>query len=457
MMMPPNEMMTPKMRRKTEHEEKIKTIFHNALHGEIWVSINEIYPIDGTLDELETSTAVAKLTILTEAMVEYDESFFLEETLHKPKGYRPYFYNYIVYMDANSQMSDYSRLTQMGDSWYLASFDRQNNSDWFEYRGETQICASPVQMKKKRIYLSRKLLDEKTKEKISRLYDVNIPKGCSDTIITQKLKNLLGKVCFAKARIYKIGNGNLINICSDTGFNIMYDIGYPSKIKSYNARYAYTGAILSFKAIHPNAVLLSHWDDDHIMGCAYQDDRIFQCPWIAPEITKKNCVHAKRLASYLAKMNQLTVIKRSSIARKLCSIKQTNSQISFYLGENARIKGITAENCGGMVIEIINKSKSRTTESLFCGDVPYIAVKNVIWDKRTQGYDNLLVPHHGAKMDYSPLKVKQNANAIVCGNRDTRPGRPDKDHENALQDHGNGYQVTVTEDLNKSWMDIDLM
>ena len=40
-------------------------------------------------------------------------------------------------------------------------------------------------------------------------------------------------------------------------------------------------------------------DDDHIMGCVYAPEKLFECPWIAPEIVKKNAISAKRLAAYL--------------------------------------------------------------------------------------------------------------------------------------------------------------
>ena len=46
---------------------------------------------------------------------------------------------------------------------------------------------------------------------------------------------------------------------------------------------------------------------------------------------------------------------------------------------------LSKENCGGILIEIKNQQNGKLTESLFSGDVPYKAVKSVIWDLRAEG------------------------------------------------------------------------
>ena len=98
-------------------------------------------------------------------------------------------------------------------------------------------------------------------------------------------------------------------------------------------------------------MVLSHWDDDHIMGCVYAPEKLFECPWIAPEIVKKNAISAKRLAAYLTKKNKLTIIQRNSAARKLVEIKNPDSTITFYVGANKKFI-LSKENCGGILVEI---------------------------------------------------------------------------------------------------------
>lgn len=94
------------------------------------------------------------------------------------------------------------------------------------------------------------------------------------------------------------------------------------------------------------------------------------------------------------------------------------------------------------------------TESLFSGDVPYKAVKSVIWDLRAEGYDNLIVPHHGSYMDCSALKVKKSAVAIVCG--DGTATRPCKPHKEKLESGKTGYEVITTGEMGHFCKDLDL-
>ena len=47
-------------------------------------------------------------------------------------------------------------------------------------------------------------------------------------------------------------------------------------------------------------------------------------------------------------------------------------------------------------------------------------------------------------MNYSALKVKSNATAVVCGNNSAH--RPDMTHIEALENFGHGYNVKVTQE-----------
>ena len=160
------------------------------------------------------------------------------------------------------------------------------------------------------------------------------------------------------------------------------------------------------------------------------------------------------MAKYLSVKGKLILIKRDSNKdRKLTTVKSKNKdrKISFYLGQNKRKNGLTKENCGGLAIEIINETTNVRVESLFCGDVPYRAIETTVWNSRKVGYDNLIVPHHGSKMSYNPLKVKSSGKAIICCNANANNPqnnyRPVVAHVNALQGaSGNqGYKVFLTE------------
>lgn len=449
-----------------EHARKVKELFHSALSEELWVCIDELneelWQEDGRQRrEQEGPYKVAKLSVLTRSMLEYDRSYFSESPNTNIESYRPYFYNFIIYVDSSDDCAAYDRLREMGDKWFKASFSQKASDEWLECQGEIESSASPVIYRERRIYISDTRLAPDIIEEINKTYSVIAP-PTPDKDVEAKLTLLLHDVKFESSRVYNVGNGNLINIIgskNNHAFNLVFDVGYHSRAHPYDKRFTYGAAIRSFQHIVPDVICLSHWDDDHIMGCVYGRSELFDCPWIAPEIVKKNAISAKRLAAYLTTKRKLVVVKREKIARRFARIITSNSTASFFLGENRQKQTITQENCGGMVIEIATQTPqtphwNRTVvESLFCGDVPYEAIKTEIWNKRVDGYDNLLVPHHGSAMVCTSLKTKKSAMAVVCG---TGIGnRPHKKHREALRARGMGYHVEVTADAKiHPWIDL---
>ena len=156
------------------------------------------------------------------------------------------------------------------------------------------------------------------------------------------------------------------------------------------------------------------------MGCVYAQKDVFDCPWIAPEITK-NAIGAKRLAKYLSVKGKLILIKRDSNKdRKLTTVKSKNKdrKISFYLGQNKRKNGLTKENCGGLAIEIINETTNGRVESLFCGDVPYRAIETTVWNSRKVQLEKLGV--NGSPIyATAPITAKRKGNTVSFKWKDT--------------------------------------
>lgn len=448
-----------------KERDELEQVFKNTLREGLWVSVYDLNEKTLDLKKLEMPTKVAKLNILSKSIMEYDQKLFEEAQNDREKSPRMYFYNFSIYMDSTSDRKDYQRLVDMKDNWYHASFEKGGLGT--EYKGEIERSGSPVIYQQHSIYISDCLLLNCESQKIKDEYDDRIIIASEDDFVGRYMNILLKDIHFSSANIFKVGNGNLIQIkgkneITRCEYNAMYDVGYHYKEHPYDKRNRYGYAVRAFGRIKPDIVFLSHWDDDHIMGCVYASKDVFDCPWIAPEITK-NAIGAKRLARYLSAKRKLTLIKRESQDRKLTiqksenedlelmPIKSKNGEISFYLGQNKRIDGLTKENCGGLAIEIINEAPNGLVESLFCGDVPYRAIENTVWNNRKTGYDNLIVPHHGSKMKYSPLKVKSSGKAIICCNANANNPknnyRPVAEHVKALQGaSGNqGYQVLLTE------------
>ena len=448
-----------------EKIDELEQVFKNTLREELWVSVYDLNEEIVDLKELERPTKVAKLNILSKSIMEYDQMLFGEVQNGREQNPRMYFYNFIIYMDSKSDIENYQRLRNMENNWYYASFEK---GSWgTEYKGEIERSGSPVIYQEKTIHIADRLLNAGVLQNIKYEYERGIINASKDCLVADRLNVLLSNIHFSSANVFKVGNGNLIQIkgkneTTKREYNAMYDVGYHYKEHPYDKRNRYGYAVRAFGRIKPDIVFLSHWDDDHIMGCVYAKRQLYDCIWIAPEIAK-NAIGAKRLAKYLSVKGKLILIKRDSKDRKLISpksknknqklvtIKSKNGEISLYLGQNRRIDGLTKENCGGLAIEIINGTTNDRVESLFCGDVPYRAIENTVWNNRKIGYDNLIVPHHGSKMKYSPLKVKNSGTAIICCNDNANNPknyyRPVAEHVNALQGTSGtlGYQVLLTE------------
>ena len=436
--------------------DELEQTFKNTLREELWVSVYDLNEDILDLKELEVPTRVAKLNILSQSIMSYDQVLFGKTHDDQETNPRMYFYNFIIYMDSTSNRENYQRLRNMKDNWYYAGFEK---GSWgTEYKGEIERSGSPIIYQKHTIYISDRSLSDHDWQDINDKYDEEITSVSEDRLVIGRLNILLKDIHFSSANVFKVGNGNLIQIKGKNentkcDYNAMYDVGYHYKEHPYDKRNRYGYAVRAFRRIKPDIVFLSHWDDDHIMGCVYAQKDVFDCPWIAPEITK-NAIGAKRLAKYLSVKGKLILIKRDSNKdRKLTTVKSKNKdrKISFYLGQNKRKNGLTKENCGGLAIEIINETTNGRVESLFCGDVPYRAIETTVWNSRKVGYDNLIVPHHGSKMSYNPLKVKSSGKAIICCNANANNPqnnyRPVVAHVNALQGaSGNqGYKVFLTE------------
>lgn len=454
------------MRRKDVIRSKtddLNSIFKKILYEpEIWVSVYDLNEEISDLSELETLTKVAKLNILSRDILAYDEKLLQENTEQQDRNSpRMYFFSYIIYMDSKFDKAAYLHLKEMKDNWYLASFLKE--SPGIEYYGEIEHSGSPVVYHNRAIYISDQLLAANVLDEINRTYNEKIVDAIEDQDVENKLKKFLQDVHFTTARVFKVGNGNLINLSgvnekTNCKFETMYDVGYHHKEHPYDKRKRYAWAVRIFGKINPDMVFLSHWDDDHILGCVYSKRNLFDCSWVAPEM-QKNAIGARRLAAYLSVKGKLTLIKRSSAKdRKLTTIVGKHGEISFYLGQNVSKNGLSKENCGGLVVEIVNRNSKtgNETESLFCGDVPYKAIENVVWKSRTNGYDNLVVPHHGSKMNYTPLKIKKMGTAVICCNNSKN--RAAMEHKNALKGTSKqpGYHICLTELVQKYCIDLNL-
>lgn len=256
------------------------------------------------------------------------------------------------------------------------------------------------------------------------------------------IKNLIGPVIgsarFKNVKIYKVGNANCTYLYADDDENhcrLLYDIGICRK-KAHSTRVSksivpYVNSIRAFVHFKPDIIVISHWDSDHYIGYVYTSNDIFNCPWISPDL-KYAKMNAKRLASYLAGIKCLNVID-SDREEEI----KVNDELVLYKGL-VKDKDISKINCTGIAIKIYNTASGRST--MLMGDVPYISLPAASDFKKENPYDTLIVPHHGSKMDFSPLKaISKKGIAVICSDGKqvkTKKGlidNPDSAHVNKLK------------------------
>lgn len=136
--------------------DELEQTFKNTLREELWVSVYDLNEDILDLKELEVPTRVAKLNILSQSIMSYDQVLFGKTHDDQETNPRMYFYNFIIYMDSTSNRENYQRLRNMKDNWYYAGFEK---GSWgTEYKGEIERSGSPIIYQKHTIYIYRIVL-----------------------------------------------------------------------------------------------------------------------------------------------------------------------------------------------------------------------------------------------------------------------------------------------------------
>ena len=428
-----------------EHQKVIIKLFNNALEEEqIYIHLEEIDEEDNTV----------RFSILSHDLLEYDIANLNPEmsakNIEKQDGYKPYFFTFVATINGwlkkyISKISDNFPIDD--DYWFTASFKSEITKAANSFlEGYIVVAASPIQFD----YKHRKLAvtDEKIPEVIRDSINNAYPLVSSDLItVRKKFANAFSDVSFRRAFIYKAGHANVIRLNGAKEgqcFNLIYDIGInygkPGKKIKTKSYFNVKDAISHFK---PNAVILSHWDEDHILGIVYANDKIYECPWFAPEVNSFK-LNARRLARYLFTKNVLTLIEKDKTEKQVAQ----EGDLKIFMGRNEGTDGIDVNNCSGLVLV----HEKADVKAIFCGDVPYKAIANELWN-RGQGYDYLIIPHHARAMTVDGIVCSnpRNGIAIYCHKK-----KGDSIHIREL--HRKHYQkIYKTEDAsNNKYFSINL-
>lgn len=438
-----------------------------------WVKID--HDDSWVQDEDGESGDYIRLAVLSESAMAYDNFIFtrlntLENEVDRrevQESYRPFFMEYYIdVISLESKQREFigrmireaeaaGRAERNGEEedrsrgWHSAYFAGEEEiagEDSILFQGVSAFSASPVIYKGRKIVVETARLDSKTADKINGTYQ--IPANCaSDFMIKKEIAGALYDVTFRGARVYKVGNGNCICLygwSSNGKKSLLYDVGFDNHtaVREQISQMppSYQKALKSIRRLKPDCVILSHWDADHYKACAYCGKELFECMWIAPYCMDAS-PNAKRLAKYLYLIGKLRFVDRSK-EREINVPLNGKSILSLYVGRKLSKECLSAANCEGIAIGYENG----ITSSLMQGDVPYLCLPDQAGFTSKNPYDNLVVPHHGSKMDLTLLAPRNVGwgNAVICCNNNSNvENRPASGHWKALQ--GCYANVEVTE------------
>lgn len=349
--------------------------------------------------------------------------------------YHPFFYEF----KATSKDKRIKEFVSEHRGEWVSLSKRVAGKNILSIEGTFIFCASPL------IARGNQLIFDKSSAKYDRLckyikatYSVKglrqiIAKNSKSDAITDFYNLLPNNVKCINGTVYSVGFANNIEINikgkNDEEKTILYDVGC-TYLAGVLKKKIVVDNLDSFKDKRFDAVILSHWDMDHILAVGYYDSSIMfsnNMIWIAPDLTiltdEEITISAGRLAWYIARkckaqfFNNLNGIIYGSGCSyfELWQGKENTSTPSLHKNSIGILVFIKQEG-----ISVVNhfvslkKSGSRMVKALFCGDCVYESIPDGLDGTMC---DILVVPHHGSELTI-PAKIKgRGSSAIISSDK----------------------------------------
>lgn len=371
---------------------------------------------------LTENTSSILCSILTNSIIEYDDIYLNNERELDFNEYKVHFALFQI-SDANDirRIKDYISI----DKWYKGTiYKNDKNAD--SYNINFIYSFSPIIIERRKLQFTGEEVDINIIKEVDKIYNPNIK-----TNKTISIKDFVSCVHNndIKIKVYKLGDGNCNYILIGEK-RLLYDIGY--NIKSWPKqninKCMYKSYICASREFKPDIVIISHWDLDHFIGCAYANDSLFKVPWIVKELKGDESINAKRLVAYLYKKDILFTYN---------CVNNDSNTIKICLGRG-KDKFVSKRNCEGIYIVIEYDGR----KALLTGDVPYKCITSL------SDIVFMVAPHHGGKMEYinnffnNTNRTNINKIAIFSTNGNNN-NRPDDGHNEYLL--RNGFETNKTE------------
>lgn len=400
--------VTDEMEKLSAHEKKCREMFNN-IENEMVLYIS----VDRKLSENEfgekqveklslENNQYVHVSILTDEIIEYDFEMLRSDNLNKfSNGYRPYFVSFVVELEEDN----IKQIEALGSDWCTGRYvkDRKHvEANELLLNGVLELSASPVNyLDGNLLVFTDKRLKQPELDKINSLYNPSRFRCTSSPEIEKILNDAWLKDVPQTIDIYNVGHGNADYIRGDK-HRILYDIGYNYRTFPSRSNTRFLRAANALRYMKPSCVILSHWDLDHIIGCAYAQRDVFDVKWIAPNlVTSADChasINSIRLAHYLYVLGNLRLVDREQ-KNKLIATIVGGKGISFKLWLGSGTSVLTVKNREGLLLEI-EDTNNVFPHILLAGDVPYKCMPRILNKK----IDFMHVPHHCSKMELDEFK-----------------------------------------------------
>lgn len=378
-----------------------------------------------------------------------------EEVLFRQ--YRPYFFEFTAEIrdqqikDRLIEMKEEYRIVRMylADPGMYSPGARQNTGEVI-LEGSVFFSASPIEARRKTLVFNP---DSKAAPSAVLMHRSAFAKDsvlrrtekCEDSVTAfEKFKDKIpDDIRKVKGTVYSVGNANNIRLkftgATGNSCTWFYDIGaaLETSVRKIPEIDKNLNSLKRFKNI--DAIILSHWDLDHILAVGYYRPEVIyseKIVWLAPAVSllysspsksKTPSLGALRLACYLAEKCDLYLSTSRCFGKKLATGSPT---VELWQGDPAKGKKTYNQyvNNIGLMIEVSGISPAfvgvsgqsfigcpngfyfSDMRALFCGDVAFEAMPSPLKKKQ---YNLIVTPHHGSDSTTPDLKGKNDATAII--------------------------------------------
>lgn len=286
------------------------------------------------------------------------------------------------------------------------------------FMGEILFSASPILSHKVAIVVEGPVKNRAAYQNLKKIYgrwsdEIRRKAIYDNTKIISRLKEEFDAIKCKKVGIYNVGQANCC-FCDLDVKKLFFDIGV-TRSKADRERKQISNAIDRMAKINVDAVILSHWDLDHVLGVCYNQNCLYNTLWVVPDFEKLYTtprISIIRLCNFLLRNGNSEILMIDTSTDEKTMFVSSNKEFSLYKGEPKAAYGINSMNNGGLILKL-----SRKKNILMPGDCE----NSIIPDAALQEeLDNVVVSHHGSYMSLPRMRGKKgkiNRAYVCCGKK----------------------------------------